>query len=108
MISAAAFDTRAKPAKGRAWSGRVGLAIDLPKSVGSEEFTIQLVARPAADIGSAMGQRVGPHMLLVIFAGIQQGPRLEHHNIQSTFRQHFGGGPASSARAYDANVIYLR
>src|ERR1700679_3449214 len=107
MIGAAAFDARAEPAKGRAWSRRVGLAIDLPESVGSQEFPVELVPRPAADIGSAVRQRVGPHMLFVILTGIQQGPRLEHHYIQSTFGQHLGGGAAPGAGAYDANVIYL-
>src|ERR1700678_395655 len=102
MIGAAAFDTRAEPAKARARSSGVGLALDFPKAVGSQEFTIQLVPRPAADVGSAVGQRIGPNMLLVIFSGVQQGPRLKHHYIQPTLGKHLGGSAASGARADDA------
>src|ERR1700689_4510355 len=107
MIGAAAFDARAKPAKGRAWSGRVGLPLDFPESVGSQELPVQFVPRLAPDAGSAVGQRIGPHMLLVIFSGVQQGPRFEHHNIQPTLRKHLGGGAASGAGAYDAYVVNL-
>src|SRR5271170_2632934 len=107
MIRAAAFDARAEPAKGRAWSTRVGLPLDFPESVGSQELTVQFVPRLAADAGSTVGQGIGPHMLLVIFSGVQQGPRLEHHNIQTALSKHLGGGAASGARTYDAYVVNL-
>jgi len=68
---------------------------------------VVVVARPAADVGSTVGQGIGPHMLLVIFSGVQQGPRLEHHNIQTALSKHLGGGAASGARTYDAYVVNL-
>jgi len=37
--------------------------------------------RFAANVSSAMRQLIRPNMLFVVFAGIQQGPRLQHDNV---------------------------
>ena len=107
MIRASAFNTGAEPAKARAWSSRVWLTLDFPKSIGSQKFTVELVPRPATDIRSAMGQRIGPHMLFIVFAGIQQGPCLEHDNIQTALGQNLGRSTAARAGADDADVVNL-
>ncbi len=107
MIGTSTFDPRTEPAEVRSGSRGVGLAVNLPKSIGSQELAIQFVARPAADVRSAMGQLIRPHVLFVIGAGIQQRPRLQHDYIQAAFGQHLGGGTAPRTRADDADVVYL-
>src|SRR5579863_10357540 len=107
MVGAAAFDPRPKPAKRRSWSRSVGLAVNLPKSIRSQELTVQLVPRLTSDARSAMGQLVRPHVLFVIGTGIQPRPCLQHDYIQTAFGQHLGGGTAPRTRTDDADVVYL-
>ena len=107
VVGAAAFDAGAKPSEARAGSSGVGLAIDLPKAIGSHEFSVELVAGSASDIGSTMGEFVGPDVLLEILFRVQDGASLEHDNAQSTFGQHLGGCSPSRARADDTDVVWL-
>src|ERR1700692_3971284 len=107
MVGAAAFDPGTKPAKRRSWSRGVRLAVNLPKSIRSQELTVQLVPRLPSDARSAMRQLIRPDVLFVIGTGVQQRPCFQHDYIQAAFGQHLGGGTAPRTRADDADVVYL-
>ena len=62
----------------------------------------------AADASAAMRQIVGPDMLLEILFRIQRRARLQHHDVQAAFGEHFGGRAARRARSNDADVIHFR
>ena len=107
VIGAAANDARAEPAELRSGSGVVGLAFDFPRAVGRKEFVSDTLADTASDASAAMGQFVGPDVLLVIVLGIHGRAGLQQCDTQAAFSQHFGGSASGSARTDDADVISL-
>ena len=57
--------------------------------------------------GAAMGQVVGPDVLLVISLGDKWRASLKQRDTQTALREHLGGGASRGAGADDAYVIRL-
>ena len=108
VIGAAAHDAGAEPAELRSWRGSVGFAFDFPGAVGRHEFVAQFMPELSADANAAMRQLIRPDVLFEILLRIQRRARLQHHDTQAAFSQHFRGGAAGRARSNDADVIHLR
>ena len=83
----------------------VGLALDLPRTIGREEFVIESLARVAADSGAAMRQLVRPDMLFVIARGNEWRAGFQQRDAQSAFAEHLGSGASRRSRANDADII---
>ena len=108
VIGASTDDAGAEPAELRSGSGSVRLAFNFPGAVGRHEFVAQFVPELSADADAAMGQFVGPDVLFEILLRIQRRTRLQHHDVQAAFGEHFRGGAACRPRSNDANVIDFR
>ena len=106
MIGAAADDARAEPLEIRAGGGNVGLAVNGPSAVGSEEFA-KVFAGRAADACAAVRQLVGPRPHLEIFFGIEIRAGFEQSAVEAAFGENVCGHAAAGAGANDANVVLL-
>ena len=104
MIGAAANDARAKPAEGGARSRGIGLAFDLPKSVGRQELAVKIVLL-SAHADATVGQLVGPDVFFVILFRIERRAGFKQDNIQAAFGKNLGSGAPGSPRANNADVI---
>src|SRR4029077_7098911 len=97
VIGAAAHDAGAKPAKIGPGRGGVRFAVNIPRTVGSEEFA-EVFGLLAGDAHTTMWQIVGPHKHLEVFFGMDLWAGFEHGDVEAAFGKDFGGHAAACAR----------
>src|ERR1700759_3575853 len=104
MIGAAADDARTEPLETVARSGGVGFAFDVPRAVGSQEFS-EVFTGAAANACAAMWQIVGPRQHFEVFFGIYWRAGFEERDAQSAFGENFRGHAAAGAGTDNHNVV---
>src|SRR5581483_2753984 len=91
-------------------SAGIRLSFDVPEAVGSEELVVHrfdAVAVLASHALAAVGQVVGPHVLLEVARRNHWRPRLQQHHIEAAFSENLGGRASGGAGNDNADVVNL-
>lgn len=110
VIGAAADDAGTEPLEFIAVRYRVGLAFDVPVSIGRAEIAPLLTSEIVFGVGTgaAVVHLVGQDVLLEILGGIEHGARFEKGDADAEIGEYFDGSAAAGAGADYYDVEYLR